>query len=359
MKDLDFPLYITKSSGGESFELTDPAERKKYFEAKAGKKIDELREYLQKNTFIAYLLGKKQAGKGTYTKLLAEALEIDTIRHLSVGDLVRSLEIIKTDEKEKQELYNYLSQNYRGYISLDEAFEAFANRSTATLMPTEFILAIVKREIEKAGKVSLCIDGFPRNLDQISYALYFRELIGYRSDPDIFVLIDVPEAVIDERIKARRACPKCGLSRNITLFPTSIVEYDTKKKEFYLMCDNKECTPTRMEAKEGDEKGVEHIRSRLEMDDELIRKAFKLHGVPKILIRSSIPVEMVDEIADTYELTKRSTFSWDNSSKQVTKKEELWQYTDDNGVESYTLTPPPVIVAMIDNLHQILIEGKR
>lgn len=355
MKDLEFPMFTTKSSDNTVYDLSSPDTRKVYFQKKAGKEIAELREHLSSNTFIAYMLGKKQAGKGTYTKLLAEALELDNIKHLSVGDLIRSLDAVKDDKKQKAELFDYLKKNYRGYISLEEAFDAFVSRDTSKLLPTEFILTLVKREIEKSGKVNLCIDGFPRNLDQVSYSLYFRELIGYRNDPDIFVLIDVPEAVIDERIKARRVCPKCSTSRNLVLNPTSLVEYDQKTKDFHILCDNKECTPTRMVGKEGDDKGIESIRDRLEMDDELIRKAFSLHGIPKILLRSSIPVEIVHEIVDDYEITPKSSFSWDVKKKKVITTEEPWTYMDDNGIESYTLKAPAVTLALIKRLHEILV----
>lgn len=358
MKGLEFPVFKTKKGSSRKFNLYDPQERQKYFQHKAGKEIAELKEYLKTNTFIAYLLGKKQAGKGTYTKLLAEALDMPSIKHLSIGDLVRSYDIVHSDENAKKELLEYLKNNYRGYISAEEAFDAFLHRGTDRLIPTEFILTLVKREIEKSGHVNLCIDGFPRNLDQVSYSLYFRELIDYRSDPDIFVLIDVPEAVIDERIKYRRVCPQCGLSRSISLNPTSIVKYDTKKDEYYLVCDNKECTHVRLEPKEGDEKGIDHIRARLDTDDELIRKAFTLHGVPKILLRSSIPVSIIDEVVDPYEITPRVKFSCDMKTKKVHSTYEPWTYLDDNGVESQTLVPAPVVLAFIRGLHEILIEGK-
>ena len=75
-------------------------------------------------------------------------------------------------------------------------------------------------------KKALFIDGFPRDLDQVSYSLFFRDLIGYRADPDIFILIDVPNSVIDERIKYRVVCPKCHTPRNLKLLATKQVEYD-------------------------------------------------------------------------------------------------------------------------------------
>ncbi|MDD5295123.1 MAG: nucleoside monophosphate kinase, partial [Patescibacteria group bacterium] len=200
----DFPLTLSKTkvkSSGKKFNLAIPAERKKYFEAKAGKEIKELKKYLKNNTFIAYWLGKKNSGKGTYSKLMMEIFGEDKIGHISVGDVVRSVHRDMDDKKKKKELVEYLAKNYRGYISVDEAIRALLARDTKTLLPTEFILTLVKREIDKMPKKTLFIDGFPRELDQVSYSLYFRDLINYRQDPDIFAAIDIPEAVIDERMK--------------------------------------------------------------------------------------------------------------------------------------------------------------
>jgi adenylate kinase family enzyme len=130
--------------------------------------------------------------------------------------------------------------------------------------------------------------------------LFFRDLIGYRDDPDIFVLIDVPEAVIDERIKWRRVCPLCQTSRNLKLLPTSKLGYDDKKKEFYLVCDDANCKGARMLPKEGDEAGIKPIKERLKKDEKLIQQAFSLYGIPKVLLRNSVPLKEAKKYVDDY-----------------------------------------------------------
>src|SRR3989344_4540913 len=111
MKGLDFPIFKTKIEGqNQKFRLEEPAERRKYFDFKAGAEIEKLRDYLRSNT----------------------------------------------------------------------------------LLPTEFILALVERKIDQIGRKAIFIDGFPRDLDQISYSLYFRSLIGYREDPAFFTFISLP-----------------------------------------------------------------------------------------------------------------------------------------------------------------------
>src|SRR3989338_3177348 len=86
----NFPIIKTKVPGvRKKFDLNNPKDRQEYFQAKAGEEINKLKKYFENNTFIAYLLGKKNSGKGTYTKLMAEIFGADKIGHISVGDLVR------------------------------------------------------------------------------------------------------------------------------------------------------------------------------------------------------------------------------------------------------------------------------
>ncbi|MFH0852372.1 MAG: nucleoside monophosphate kinase [bacterium] len=351
----DFPIFKTKTEGvTRKFNLSDPAERAEYFEAKAGQEIKKLKEYLAKNTFIAYLLGKKNSGKGTYSKLMKEIFGEDKIGHVSVGDVVRSVHESIEDEAKKKELLTYLEKNYRGYISIDEAIAALLGRSTKTLLPTEFILALIKMEIAKMPRKALFVDGFPRELDQVSYSFYFRDLINFREDPDVFVAISIPESVIDERMKYRVICPICHTPRNTKLFATNKIGYDEQKKEFYLICDDAKCNGARLVAKEGDNLGIETIRERLELDDKLIEKAFSLHGIPKILLRNSVPALSAKEYVDDYEITPKYVYE-KRLDGQVKVSEKPWTIKDDEGEEAYSLLAPPVALALIKQLTNILI----
>ena len=355
----DFPLslYQTKVEGLETkFNLMNLEERKEYFHAKVGTEITALQEYFINNTFIAYWLGKKNSGKGTYSKLMMEIFGKDKITHISVGDIVRRLTEDLNDPVKKEELLKYLAEHYRGYISIDEAIAAFLSRDTKSLLPNEFILTLVKREIDLSPKKIIFIDGFPRNLDQVSYSLYFRSLIDYRQDPDIFIAIDIPENVIDERMKYRVVCPTCQTPRSLKLLATPEVGYDTEKDEFYLKCDNPDCNKARMIAKEGDNLGIEAIRERLEMDDVLIKKVFSIHGVAKILLRNSIPVSEADKLIDTYEITPAYEYKLENNQVEVIEKPYIVK--DDEGIDSYSLLSPPVVISLIKQLYSILLENK-
>ena len=351
MNDNGFPLVGIKVPGvDQKFDLSDPKTRLVYFEAKAGPEIEKLKEYFKNGkTFIAYMLGKKNSGKGTYTKMLMEVFGTDKIAHISIGDLVRMVHTDMEDEAKKADLLAYLNANYRGYISVEQAIDALLGRDTKTLLPTEFIMALLKREIDQMSRKALFIDGFPRDLDQVSYSLFFRNLIDYRADPDIFVAIQIPEAVIDERMRTRVVCPICKTPRSLKLFATKFVGYDEATKQFYLMCDNPACNKARMVGKEGDELGIEAIRDRLELDEKLIQKILELQGVPKVLLRNAVPVAEADKLIDNYELTPEYYYE-KRADGSVETKEKSWTIKDDEGVESYSLMAPAVVVSFIKQL---------
>jgi adenylate kinase family enzyme len=361
MKNLEFPIIGTLDTVNRSskttlkkYDLNSPKGRKVYFEDKVSDEISRISKYLnQGKTFIAYMLGKKGSGKGTYTKLMAEIFGEDKIAHISVGDLIR--EIDDWENFQKTDRYKRMKSYYRGYTSWDEAVDAHLGRNTSKLLPDEFILALLKAHIDELKGKCLFLDGLPRNMDQISYSLYFRDLINYRDDPDLFVLIDIPETVIDERIKHRVVCPTCHLSRNVKLLITSNVTYDEKTKKFNLICDNSDCPDVGnavLTGKEGDELGLAPIRERLDRDEDLLKTAFKLHGVPKILLRNHVPVESASEYFDNYELTPEYVLK--SSGKKVDITEKPWVVIDDNGKKCYSLLPPPVIVALVKQLAEVL-----
>ncbi len=351
----DFPFIKTKVKGlKKSFDFTGPADRKKYFRAKVGQEIDLLKKYFKKNTFIAYFLGKKNSGKGTYTKLMIEIFGQDKIGHISVGDIIRTVHRDLLDKKRKKELMDYLNRNYRGYISLEESINSLLSREAKMLLPTEFILTLIKREIDKMPEKTLFIDGFPRELDQISYSLFFRDLINFRGDSDIFVAIDIPESVIDARMKGRVVCPKCQTPRGLELLPTKEIGYDEKTKEFYLICDNPECQDARMVAKEGDNMGIESVRERLNLDGQLIDKVFSLHGIPKILLRNTIPVKIARKYIDDYEITPKYSYQFDSKTEKIKVDQKPWIAKDDEGQEIYSLFAPPVVVGLVKQLVDLL-----
>lgn len=355
MKNLEFPIFKTKIDGlNQKFNLNDPAERKKYFAAKAGPEIEKIRKYLENNTFVGFLMGKKNSGKGTYSKLFMEAIGSDNIGHISIGDIIRDIHKALSSPEQKEELKKFLEKNYRGFHNLDEIINSIENRSQSALIPTELVLALLKYEISKRPRQAIFIDGFPRGLDQINYSLVLKDLLGYREDPDFFVFINLPETIIDERIKFRVICPICKTPRSLKLLATKEVGYDEQSNQFYLMCDNPPCNKAKMVSKEGDELGIEPIRARLETDDQIFRQLLQLQGIPKVYLRNSLPVAKVGEFVDDYELTPEYGYELDKTAGKVKIIEKPWTVKDDEGVESYSLLPPAIVVAMIKQIAKVL-----
>jgi len=351
----EFPVFKTKTPGvTEKFNLNDPDSRKLYFQAKVGPEIEKLQKYfLQDKTFVAFLLGKKNSGKGTYSKLFMEATDRDRVGHLSVGDLVRDVHASLEQPESRAALIEFLKNNYRGFHTVEETIDLIEGRNQSSLISSELILSLIKYELSKRPRQAIFIDGFPRALDQVGYSLYLKEVIGYRDDPDFFVFINVPNSIIDERIKYRVVCPICKTPRNLRLLATKEVGYDETTKEFYLKCDTPTCNGARMYPKEGDELGIEPIRERLEVDTQIFNQLLQLTGVPKVYLRNSVPVDQADEFVDDYELTPGYSYEL-NPDGTVKTIEKPWTVKDDNGVESYSLLPPAVVVGLIKQTAQVL-----
>ena len=109
-----------------------------------------------------------------------------------------------------------------------------------------------------------------------------------------------------------------------------------------------------MVTKEGDELGIEPIRERLNKDEVLIKQAFSLQGIPKILLRNSIPVDKVKEFTDDYEITPEYVYNWNKKAKRVEITEKPWEVLDDEGIACNSLMPPPVVVSLIKQLVKAL-----
>ena len=108
-----------------------------------------------------------------------------------------------------------------------------------------------------------------------------------------------------------------------------------------------------MVRKEGDDKGLEPIRERLNKDEELIKTTFQLHGIPKILLRNHVVVTDAKKYFDDYEITPEYSFSR-GKDKKVKVHESPWSVKDDNGIECNSLLAPPVVVSFLKQLTEVL-----
>ena len=105
--------------------------------------------------------------------------------------------------------------------------------------------------------------------------------------------------------------------------------------------------------KEGDELGIEPIRGRLEIDDQIFRELMKLEGVPKVFLKNSIPVSVAPETVDEYEITPGYYYEH-NSDGSVKTIEKPWTIKDDNGEEAYSLLPAAVELQLLKQLPKAL-----
>ncbi|HLD51329.1 hypothetical protein A3K34_00535 [candidate division WWE3 bacterium RIFOXYC1_FULL_40_10] len=347
-------------STGKSYDLSNPSDRHSYWHDKAGKKIEELKEFLEHNSFMAFLVAKKQAGKGTYAKMIEELLGQERFTHISVGDVVRKVEKDLKNAYKAKEITDYLKREYRGFISIEDALTELRNRTSDKVsVPTELVLTLLKKEIKSSGNKGIFLDGLPRTMDQVSYSLYFRDLVGSRYEKDFFILIDVPLELIKIRMSGRRVCPQCGTSRSLVLNPTKFVRFSNARKDgdqFYFLCDNSGCAGYQTAeyiAKEGDDGGVELIEDRMRLDNELMSTVANLHGVPNILLNGCYPKDIISNYLEEYEIQTRYDYQYVNGSVKVT--EAPLYFRDEKGQEVGVMRAAVFVLCLIDQMHSLLI----
>lgn len=142
---------------------------------------------------IVILLGAPGSGKGTIAGRLAAADA--NLKHVSSGDLLR------------------------GAVAKGTAagVEAKAFMEKGQLVPDALIAQMIKDVIaETAGDVTMLLDGFPRNVAQAEI------LEGTGAPIRSVVLVDVPDAVIADRIAGRRTCPKCKAGYHVKALPPKV-----------------------------------------------------------------------------------------------------------------------------------------
>lgn len=356
---MDFPIFNLKElSDGNTYNLTDPADRQKYFKAKLGQKIEDLKSYLDNETFVAYLVAKKNAGKSTIIKMFQEIVGKENVYHIGVGDLVRSTHKSLEDENFKKQLIEDANKSYRGFNKPEELPDIIMGRSQEKLISTDIVLFLLKREIAKLPKKALFIDGLPRDFDQVGVSLFFREIINYRDDPDFFILFQVAESILEARMLDRSVCPVCRAPRTLALGPSKFVIYDKFTDKFKMLCDNPNCVgfgKQELVKKEGDDKGLESIRDRLDQDQKLLEMISELNGVEKVLIRNDIPLSNYKEFVEDYEVTPQ--YSYEDINGTVKVSTNPWVIKSDDDTDVVSLASPAVAVSMASQIHKILFEN--
>ncbi len=146
------------------------------------------------------LLGRQGAGKGTQCTRLARHY---IVPHISTGDMLRAAVREGTDFGRKAQEY----------------------MDAGELLPDDVMLGIVAERLEGDDTINrgYILDGFPRTVGQA------QALVEMTADKplDAAVDLEVPEAVVIERISNRRVCDDCGTNYSVQSPP----RYD-------WICDN-------------------------------------------------------------------------------------------------------------------------
>ena len=142
---------------------------------------------------IVILLGAPGSGKGTIAARLAS--EDANLKHVSSGDLLRGAVAKGTPA----------GLEAKGYMEKGQ------------LVPDALIATMIGDVIaETKGDVTMLLDGFPRNVAQ-------AEVLEKAGAPiRSVVLVDVPDAVIADRIAGRRTCPKCKAGYHVKALPPKV-----------------------------------------------------------------------------------------------------------------------------------------
>lgn len=122
--------------------------------------------------------GAPASGKGTQCELIVEKYGLT---HISAGDLLR-LEV---------------SHNTADGLVAKKFMDA------GKLVPDEVVVTIVKNRLaqEDARTNGWLLDGYPRSLSQA------QALLALDIAPDVFILLDVPDSILVDRVVGRRLDP--------------------------------------------------------------------------------------------------------------------------------------------------------
>jgi adenylate kinase len=129
------------------------------------------------------MFGPPGSGKGTHASILSREFNIP---HISTGDMLR--EEIKNNTKIAKKMEDYTKRGQ--------------------LVPDDIVVEILQKRISQSDcRTGFILDGFPRTVPQ-------AEALEKTVKPDVVINLDVPDAIIIERLSTRLTCRNCGAIYN-------------------------------------------------------------------------------------------------------------------------------------------------
>lgn len=138
--------------------------------------------------------GAPASGKGTQCELITKKYGLV---HISAGDLLRA-EVAAGSENGKQ---------------------AKEHMERGQLVPDEIVVKMVKDRLSRPDSIEngWLLDGYPRSSSQ-------AEALGFGFQPDIFIVLEVPEDILVERVVGRRLDPVTGKIYHLKYSPPETAE---------------------------------------------------------------------------------------------------------------------------------------
>ena len=139
------------------------------------------------------IMGVQGSGKGTQAELLANDLDLV---HLSVGDI------------------------FRWHVQRHTKLGAQVRRIMAAgqLVDDELVESVMRDRLAiHDWNYGFIVDGFPRNARQAEFFLETYDIDGV-------INLEMPDAVVHERVLSRRLCSGCGLDWNLLAHRPKVVD---------------------------------------------------------------------------------------------------------------------------------------
>ncbi|KAG8378431.1 hypothetical protein BUALT_Bualt08G0136600 [Buddleja alternifolia] len=156
--------------------------------------------------------GAPASGKGTQCELITKMYDLV---HIAAGDLLRAEVAAGTENGKRAKEYMERGQ----------------------LVPDEIVVMMVKDRLslQDSEEKGWLLDGYPRSVSQAT------ALKNFGFDPDIFILLEVPEELLVERVVGRRLDPVTGKIYHLKYSPPETEEIAARLTQRFDDTEEKAC----------------------------------------------------------------------------------------------------------------------